>query len=179
MLRSGPEVRKSPIRGIVARNWPHLLAKLPPEDEREWAMCRPHPLGQRRRVKCDSSQLNLTSRSPLLAIAAGASSMRGGSERYMDGQDRMTPDQYSALQRLADVPRGIAKTLMLAHGFTHELIAGLVLAGLATVVTDTARIGEQTIEVELVMITAAGRRAIEAEQTSGRKSPEGERLIFG
>ena len=21
------------IRGIVARNWPHLLAKLPPEDE--------------------------------------------------------------------------------------------------------------------------------------------------
>ncbi len=140
MLRSGPEVRKSPIRGIVARNWPHLLAKLPPEDEREWAMCRPHPLGQRRRVKCDSSQLNLTSRSPLLAIAAGASSMRGGSERYMDGQDRMT---------------------------------------LATVVTDTARIGEQTIEVELVMITAAGRRAIEAEQTSGRKSPEGERLIFG
>ncbi len=21
------------VRGIVARNWPHLLAKLPPEDE--------------------------------------------------------------------------------------------------------------------------------------------------
>jgi len=82
----------------------------------------------------------------------------------MDGQDRMTPDQYSALQRLADVPRGIAKTLMLAHGFTHELIAGLVLAGLATVVTDTARIGEQTIEVELVMITAAGLRAIEGSK---------------
>jgi hypothetical protein len=30
-----------------------------------------------------------------------------------------------ALQRLANVPRGIAKTLMLAHGFTHDLIAGL------------------------------------------------------
>ena len=68
---------------------------------------------------------------------------------------------------------------MLAHGFTHELIAGLVLADLATVVTDTARIGEQTIEVELVMIADAGRKAIEAEQTSGRKPPEGERLIFG
>jgi hypothetical protein len=51
--------------------------------------------------------------------------------------------------------------LILAHGFTHELIAGLVLAGLATVVTDTARIGGQTIKVELVMITDAGRRAIE------------------
>jgi hypothetical protein len=45
----------------------------------------------------------------------------------------VTLDEYRALQRLADVPRGIAKTLMLAHGFTHELIAGLVLNGLATV----------------------------------------------
>jgi hypothetical protein len=73
----------------------------------------------------------------------------------------MTPDQHRALQRLADVPRGIAETLMLAHGFTQELIAGLVLAGLVTLDTDTARIGEQTIEVELVMITDAGRRAVE------------------
>jgi hypothetical protein len=91
----------------------------------------------------------------------------------------MTRDQRRALRRLANVPRGIAKTLMLAHGFRHELIAGRVLTDFATVVTDTARIGEQTIEVELVMITAAGRRAIEAEQTSGRKPSEGERLIFG
>jgi len=72
----------------------------------------------------------------------------------------MTSDEHSALRRLADVPRGIAKTLMLAYGFTHELIANLVLAGFVTVMIDTARIGEQTIEVELVMITDAGRRAI-------------------
>jgi hypothetical protein len=72
----------------------------------------------------------------------------------------MTPDQYDALERLADVPRGIAKTLMHAYGFTHELITDLVLAGLVTVVTDTAKIGEQTIEVELVMITDAGRRVL-------------------
>ena len=73
----------------------------------------------------------------------------------------MTPDDCRALRRLADVPRGIAETLMIAHGFTPELIAGLVLAGLATVVTDTGRIGGQTIKVELVMITDAGRSAIE------------------
>jgi hypothetical protein len=72
----------------------------------------------------------------------------------------MTHDEGRALQRLADVPRGIAKTLMLAHGFTHELIAGLVLKGLATEVPDIARIGKQTIEIELVMITDAGRKAI-------------------
>jgi hypothetical protein len=43
-----------------------------------------------------------------------------------------------ALQRLANVPRGIAKTLMLAYGFTDDLIAGLERAGLATVVPDIA-----------------------------------------
>jgi hypothetical protein len=72
----------------------------------------------------------------------------------------VTLEECRALQRLADVPRGIAKTLMLAHGFTHELIAGLELNGLATVVPDIARIGKQTIEIELVMITDAGRKAI-------------------
>ena len=73
----------------------------------------------------------------------------------------MTRDQRRALRLLADVPRGIAESLMLAHGFSRELIAGLVLAGLVTVVTDTVRIGGETINVELVMITAAGRRALE------------------
>jgi hypothetical protein len=69
----------------------------------------------------------------------------------------VTLDEYRTLQRLADVPRGMAKALMQAYGFTHELIAGLVLAALATVVRDTARIGGQTSEVEPVMITDVGR----------------------
>jgi hypothetical protein len=72
----------------------------------------------------------------------------------------MTFEECRALQRLADVPRGIAKTLMLAYGITDELISSLVLNGLATVAPDIARIGRQTIEIELVMITDAGRRAI-------------------
>jgi hypothetical protein len=72
----------------------------------------------------------------------------------------VTPDERLALQRLAGVPRGIAKTLMLAHGFTDELIASLVLNGLATVMPDAATIGKQTIEIELVMMTDVGRKAI-------------------
>ncbi len=76
-----------------------------------------------------------------------------------------------ALQRLANVPRGITKTLMLAHGFTHDLIAGLEQAGLVTVAPDIATIGGQTIEVELVMITAAGRR-VHADSTVHRPSPQ-------
>jgi hypothetical protein len=72
----------------------------------------------------------------------------------------MTFEECRALQRLADVPRGIAKTLMLAYGIADELISSLVLNGLATVAPDIARIGKQTIEIELVMITDAGRKAI-------------------
>jgi DNA-binding LacI/PurR family transcriptional regulator len=81
----------------------------------------------------------------------------------------MTLEESRALQRLADVPRGIAKTLMLAYGFTDELIASLVLNGLATVAPDIARIGKQTIEIELVMITGAGRKAVWNRMPLGRR----------
>jgi len=50
---------------------------------------------------------------------------------------------------------------MIAHGFRRELIDVLVLAGLATVVTDIVRIGDETIRVDLVIITDAGRTALE------------------
>jgi hypothetical protein len=73
----------------------------------------------------------------------------------------ITRDEYHALQRLAAVPRGIAETLMLAYGFTHELIGALVLSELATAVTETAKIGGETIRVKLVIITDAGRRSLE------------------
>jgi hypothetical protein len=87
--------------------------------------------------------------------------------------DHMARDQRRALRRLATIPRGIVKTLMIAHGFTHELIADLALVGLVMVVIDTAKIGERTIEVELVMITDAGRRALEGV-ASARSSPVGQ-----
>ena len=56
--------------------------------------------------------------------------------------------------------RGIAETLMIAYGYPRETIDVLVLAGLATVAPDVAQIGGQMIEVELVTITDAGRRAL-------------------
>jgi len=47
---------------------------------------------------------------------------------------RLSADQRSALVILAASPRGLTKVLMLADGFTRDMLAGLVLAGLATVV---------------------------------------------
>jgi hypothetical protein len=78
--------------------------------------------------------------------------------------NRLADNQRQALEMLARVPRGLTETAMLAHGFTADLLAGLVLAGLATVVTESVRVGGPTIKIERFMITDAGRRAIAAPQ---------------
>jgi hypothetical protein len=49
---------------------------------------------------------------------------------------------------------------MLAHGFHREMLAGLVQAGLATVVTETMRAGAAPIKVERYRITDNGRDAL-------------------
>jgi len=52
---------------------------------------------------------------------------------------------------------------MLAHCFKRETLAGLVQAGLATVVTETMRAGAATIKVERYRVTDDGRDALAAE----------------
>jgi hypothetical protein len=77
-------------------------------------------------------------------------------ERYL------TPERRRALQLIASSPRGIASELfVLAHEFSRDMLAGLVVAGLATVVAETLKADGPTIKVERVRITDAGRRAIE------------------
>ena len=77
------------------------------------------------------------------------------------------PSQYRerrrALKMLTDAPRGFSEEmLVVVHGFSAEMLAGLVLAGLATVVTETKSApGGVTIKVERIRITDAGRRALE------------------
>jgi hypothetical protein len=61
---------------------------------------------------------------------------------------------------LALDPHGATEAFMLAHGFRREMLAGLVLAGLATVVTDTMRAGARTVKVERYRITDDGRDAL-------------------
>jgi hypothetical protein len=83
--------------------------------------------------------------------------------RAIPRERRFSREQRRAFKRLADAPRGVnEEVLVVAHGFSAELLAGLVLAGLATVVTETKRADRGlTIEVERIRITAAGRRALE------------------
>jgi ABC-type amino acid transport substrate-binding protein len=77
-------------------------------------------------------------------------------ERYI------TPERRRALQLLASSPYGVAaELLVLAHEFSRDMLAGLVVAGLATVVAETLKADGPTIKIERVRITDAGRRAIE------------------
>jgi hypothetical protein len=48
------------------------------------------------------------------------------------------------------------------RGFKSETLAELVLAGLATVVTETVHAGAPTIKVERYRITDDGRKALES-----------------
>jgi hypothetical protein len=75
---------------------------------------------------------------------------------------RLSQDRRRALQLLASTPRGTTKDLlMLAHGFSRDTVAGLVHAGLLTVVTEMLRVGGPTVKVERVKITDDGRSALE------------------
>jgi len=55
---------------------------------------------------------------------------------------------------------------MTAHGFTVDLLASLVRAGLATAMPQRVRAGDKLIEVARVRITDAGQRMLEGAAES-------------
>ena len=74
---------------------------------------------------------------------------------------RLSAEWHRALQLLADKPRGTTEdVLALGHGFSSDVLAMLVLTGLATVVTETLRAHGSTIKIRRMHITDTGRRAI-------------------
>src|SRR5258708_37497562 len=76
----------------------------------------------------------------------------------------LTGDQRRALALLASDERGVTEDLMLAHGFRGKMLAGLVLAGLAAITTDTLRAGATPIKVERHRITDTGRATLAARR---------------
>jgi hypothetical protein len=61
---------------------------------------------------------------------------------------------------LASCPDGCTEALMLAHGFTTELLVRLVRGGLASAKAGHMVAGGQKLEIARVKITAAGRKAL-------------------
>jgi hypothetical protein len=73
-----------------------------------------------------------------------------------------SPNAQRALKLLASSPHGAPEELLvLGHGLKRQMLDGLVLAGFATVVTETMNAGAATIKVERYRITDDGRRVLE------------------
>jgi hypothetical protein len=71
------------------------------------------------------------------------------------------PTRRRALELLADCPQeGCAEAVLLAHGFTIPQLVDLVRAGLATATAERVKAGGQWLEVAVLRITDAGRRAL-------------------
>jgi hypothetical protein len=66
------------------------------------------------------------------------------------------------LALLSSSPHGATEALLVrAHGFSSDMISGLVRAGLATAERETMKAGAKSVEIVRVRITDDGRRAIE------------------
>ena len=70
-------------------------------------------------------------------------------------------DWRRALELLADSPDGSTEALMLAHGITSRVIAGLVDTGLATSTTEPILAGCRPVVVTRIRITYRGHVALE------------------
>jgi hypothetical protein len=74
---------------------------------------------------------------------------------------RLSTDQMRALRLLDEAePRGCTEAILLAHGFTRELLAGLVHDGLASKRPESVSASWRSVAVARLRITDAGRRAL-------------------
>jgi hypothetical protein len=76
---------------------------------------------------------------------------------------RLSLKARQALELLAVDQHGVAEALLLTYGFTRDLLARLVEAGLATAQRQTVKVGGETIKVVRISITDVGRDALAAE----------------
>jgi hypothetical protein len=73
---------------------------------------------------------------------------------------RPKPDRRRVLELLASCRDGCAEAIMIAHGFSIDMMVELVNAGLASVTGERMVAGGKTIEVTRVRITEEGRRTL-------------------
>jgi hypothetical protein len=68
---------------------------------------------------------------------------------------------------------------MLAHGYSIDMMVGLVNAGLATATAERMVAGGKTIEVARVRITDAGLKALIQWHHQARSAPRARGRAFG
>jgi hypothetical protein len=79
----------------------------------------------------------------------------------------LKPERRRALELLAPCRDGCTETMMLAHGFSIDIMVELINSGLATVQTEWFVTGGYRGARARVRITEAGRRAL-SEQLAAR-----------
>jgi hypothetical protein len=86
---------------------------------------------------------------------------------------RLSQEWRRALQLLASNPRGTTEDmLVVGHGLSADMLAMLVLAGLAKVVTETLRAEGGTFTGERLQITEPGQRALEGRHRGSSPRPD-------
>ena len=75
--------------------------------------------------------------------------------------DYVSASRNRALRLLAEHTNGCNGAVLLAHGFSLELLNELIGAGLATASTESMMRGNKPVEILRVRITEAGRRALQ------------------
>ena len=71
-----------------------------------------------------------------------------------------TARQRRALELLAGSTTGCTEAFVLANGFSTEMLAEMISAGLATAHPESVHVSGRLIEVTRVRITQAGRRSL-------------------
>ena len=78
------------------------------------------------------------------------------------------PSRRRALELLAASPAGCTEAIMLAHGFTVELMLDLCIAELAIATPERMVTGGRTVEIVRMKITEAGRQVL-VEKSGGTR----------
>jgi hypothetical protein len=73
---------------------------------------------------------------------------------------KRSSERRRALALLAASPDGTTEAILLAHGFSTEMIVELIRDGLANAQAERVTASGRAIEVTRVRITDAGRRAL-------------------
>ena len=79
---------------------------------------------------------------------------------------RLNKEQRRVLELLAGTGRGATEPIMLANGFNTDVLAGLVLAGLSTVVTETVKAGGRPNDENRALLHHRRRQASVARRVT-------------